>query len=101
MALCVDVVLNHTGEGDARGPTLSFRGLDNSSYYLLDLEDRSQCLNFTGCGNTLNLNHPQVRRMVLDSLRYWAIEMHVDGFRFDLASRTRRDVYSYCNRGTA
>ena len=81
----LDVVFNHTAEGDHRGPTLSFRGLDNSTYYILE-PDRSRYANYTGTGNTLNANHPIVRRMIVDSLRYWVEEMHVDGFRFDLAS---------------
>jgi isoamylase len=81
----LDVVFNHTAEGDERGPTISFRGLDNSIYYILE-PDRSRYSNYSGTGNTLNSNHPIVRRMILDSLRYWVVEMHVDGFRFDLAS---------------
>ena len=81
----LDVVYNHTAEGDQSGPTLSFRGLANNTYYILD-QDRSRYANYTGTGNTLNANHPIVRRMVVDSLRYWVKEMHVDGFRFDLAS---------------
>ena len=81
----LDVVFNHTAEGDHRGPTLSFRGLDNTTYYILE-QDRSRYANYTGTGNTLNANHPIVRRMIVDSLRYWVEEMHVDGFRFDLAS---------------
>jgi glycogen operon protein len=80
----LDVVFNHTAEGDERGPTLSFRGLDNSVYYLLDANGRY--LNFSGCGNTLNCNHPVVRTLIGDCLRYWVMEMHIDGFRFDLAS---------------
>jgi isoamylase len=87
----LDVVFNHTAEGDHRGPTLSFRGLDNSIYYILE-QDRSRCANYTGCGNTLNANNPIVRRMIVDSLRYWVEEMHVDGFRFDLASILARDA---------
>jgi isoamylase len=86
----LDVVFNHTAEGDHRGPTLSFRGLDNSTYYMLE-PDRSRYANYSGTGNTLNANHPIVRRMILDSLRYWIQEMHVDGFRFDLASILARD----------
>jgi len=86
----LDVVFNHTAEGDATGPTECFRGLDNSTYYILEA-DRSQYANYTGCGNTLNGNHPIVRRMIVDSLRYWVEEMHVDGFRFDLASILARD----------
>ena len=81
----LDVVFNHTAEGDHRGPTLSLRGLDNKTYYILE-QDRSRYANYTGTGNTLNANHPIVRRMIVDSLRYWVEEMHVDGFRFDLAS---------------
>jgi glycogen operon protein len=86
----LDVVFNHTGEGGERGPTQCFRGLDNPTYYLLS-EDRSHYANFTGTGNTLNANHPVIRRMILDSLRYWVNEMHVDGFRFDLAAILSRD----------
>jgi len=87
----LDVVYNHTAEGDHTGPTLSFRGLDNSIYYILD-QDRSRYANYTGCGNTLNANNPIVRRMIVDSLQYWVEEMHVDGFRFDLASILTRDA---------
>ena len=86
----LDVVFNHTAEGGHDGPTQCFRGLDNPTYYLL-CEDRSRYANFTGTGNTLNANHPVVRRMIVDSLRYWVGEMHVDGFRFDLASILARD----------
>ena len=86
----LDVVFNHTAEGDHRGPTLSFRGLDNSVYYILE-QDRSRYANYSGTGNTLNANHPIVRRMIVDSLRYWIEAMHVDGFRFDLASILERD----------
>ena len=86
----LDVVFNHTAEGDHSGPTLSFRGIDNPTYYILD-RDRSRYSDYTGCGNTLNTNNPIARRMVVDSLRYWVEEMHVDGFRFDLASILSRD----------
>jgi len=86
----LDVVFNHTAEGDERGPTLSFRGLDNYTYYILD-SDLSRYSNYSGTGNTLKANHPIVRRLILDSLRYWVEEMHVDGFRFDLASILARD----------
>jgi glycogen operon protein len=86
----LDVVFNHTAEGDHRGPTLGFRGLDNTTYYILQ-QDRSRYSNFSGTGNSLNANQPVVRRMILDSLRYWVEEMHVDGFRFDLASILERD----------
>ncbi|HSE42642.1 MAG TPA: glycogen debranching protein GlgX [Acidobacteriota bacterium] len=87
----LDVVFNHTCEGDERGPTMSFRGLENSVYYLLNRNDKRKYANYSGCGNTMNCNHPIVRRMILDSLRYWVQVMHVDGFRFDLASILSRD----------
>ncbi len=86
----LDVVFNHTAEGNHSGPTVCFRGFDNSAYYVLE-EDRARYANYSGTGNTLNANHPIVRRMILDSLRYWVEEMHVDGFRFDLASILARD----------
>jgi len=85
----LDVVFNHTAEGDHDGPTVSFRGFDNVTYYILE-QDRSRYANYSGTGNTLNANHPIVRRMILDSLRYWVKEMHVDGFRFDLAAILER-----------
>ncbi|MFN0171602.1 MAG: glycogen debranching protein GlgX [Bryobacteraceae bacterium] len=81
----LDVVFNHTAEGDGRGPTHSFRGLDNSVYYMLD-RGTGEYLNYSGCGNTLNCNHPLVRKMIVECLQYWVMETHVDGFRFDLAS---------------
>ena len=90
----LDVVFNHTAEGDHRGPTLCFRGVDNSTYYILE-PNRLWYSNFSGTGNTLNANHPVVRRMIVDSLRYWVEEMHVDGFRFDLASILSRDSYGH------
>ncbi|EIE26827.1 glycoside hydrolase [Coccomyxa subellipsoidea C-169] len=80
----LDVVFNHTAEGNENGPSISFRGLDNRVYYMLAPE--GQYYNYSGCGNTLNCNHPVVRKFVLDALRYWVVEMHVDGFRFDLGS---------------
>ena len=86
----LDVVFNHTAEGDETGPTLCFRGLDNTIYYLL-ADGGRRYKNFSGCGNTVNCNHPVVRDLILDCLLYWAIEMHVDGFRFDLASILGRD----------
>ena len=86
----LDVVFNHTAEGNASGPTVCFRGIDNRAYYVLE-QDRSRYANYSGTGNTLNANHPIVRRMIVDSLRYWVEEMHVDGFRFDLASILARD----------
>ncbi len=89
LEVILDVVYNHTAEGGADGPTLSLRGLANDTYYLLDAD--GEYSDFTGCGNTLNTNESIVRRMILDSLRYWAIDMHVDGFRFDLAAILSRD----------
>ena len=86
----LDVVFNHTAEGDHQGPTLSWRGFDNDTYYILD-GNRAHYANFSGTGNTLNANHPIVRRLIVDSLRYWVEEMHVDGFRFDLAAILGRD----------
>jgi glycogen operon protein len=90
LEVILDVVFNHTAEGDHEGPTLSLRGLDNSTYYVLD-KDRARYANYSGTGNTLNANQPIVRRMILDSLRYWVEQMHVDGFRFDLAAILERD----------
>ena len=86
----LDVVFNHTAEGNENGPTISFRGLDNSIYYLLDPKKHSY-VDYTGCGNTLNCNHPVVRSLIIDCLRYWVVQVHVDGFRFDLASILGRD----------
>ncbi len=83
-------MFNHTAEGDHSGPTVCFRGIDNPTYYVLD-QDRSRYANYSGTGNTLNSNHPIVRRLIVDSLRYWVVQMHVDGFRFDLASILARD----------
>ncbi len=87
----LDVVFNHTAEGGENGPTISFRGLENPAYYMLDPTDRSRYLDFTGTGNTVNCNHSVVRRLIRECLRYWVLEMHVDGFRFDLASVLSRD----------
>ena len=87
----LDIVFNHSAEGDATGPTLCFRGLDNSNYYMLDEKDRRDYRNFTGCGNTMNCNHPIMRSFIMDCLHYWVVEMHVDGFRFDLGSVLGRD----------
>jgi glycogen operon protein len=87
----LDIVFNHTAEGDETGPTLCFRGFDNSIYYMLDEDDPRVYRNYTGCGNTMNCNHPIVRTFIIDCLRYWVVEMHVDGFRFDLGSVLGRD----------
>lgn len=95
----LDVVYNHTAEGNQLGPTLSFRGIDNASYYRLLPEARRFYINDTGCGNTLNITHPRVLQMVMDSLRYWVDEMHVDGFRFDLAVTLGRKDYGYDRSG--
>jgi glycogen operon protein len=89
----LDVVYNHTAEGDHDGPTLCFRGLDNGAYYRL-AADRSQYVDYTGCGNSMNMRHPHVLQLIMDSLRYWVNEMHVDGFRFDLASALARELHA-------
>jgi isoamylase len=89
----LDVVYNHTGEGNHLGPTISFRGIDNSTYYRLMPDDPRFYMDFTGTGNSLNVRHPQVLKLIMDSLRYWVTEMHVDGFRFDLASALARELY--------
>jgi glycogen operon protein len=90
LEVILDIVFNHTAEGSELGPTFSFRGLDNPIYYMLD-ENRRYYKNYSGCGNTVNCNHPVVRSFILDCLRYWVMEMHVDGFRFDLGSILGRD----------
>ncbi|MGC1219623.1 MAG: glycogen debranching protein GlgX [Phormidesmis sp.] len=89
----LDVVYNHTGEGNHLGPTLTLRGLDNAAYYRLVETSPRYYMDFTGCGNSLNVRHPQVLKLIMDSLRYWVQEMHVDGFRFDLASALARELY--------
>jgi glycogen operon protein len=89
----LDVVYNHNGEGNHLGPTLCFRGVDNASYYRLVPEDRRYYMDYTGCGNTLDMTHPRVLQLITDSLRYWVREMHVDGFRFDLASTLARELH--------
>jgi glycogen operon protein len=89
----LDVVYNHTAEGNHLGPTLSFRGIDNEAYYRLNPDDPRYYVDFTGCGNTLNMQHPRVLQLIMDSLRYWVLEMHVDGFRFDLASALARELH--------
>jgi Type II secretory pathway, pullulanase PulA and related glycosidases len=89
----LDVVYNHTGEGNHLGPTLSFRGIDNSTYYRLSMENRRFYNDFTGTGNSLDARQPQVLQLIMDSLRYWVLEMHVDGFRFDLAATLARQLH--------
>ena len=93
----LDVVYNHTGEGNHLGPTLSMRGVDNAAYYRLVEDDPRYYMDFTGCGNSLNVRHPQILKLIMDSLRYWVLEMHVDGFRFDLASALARELYDVNN----
>ncbi|CAN5172343.1 glycogen debranching protein GlgX [soil metagenome] len=89
----LDVVYNHTAEGNHLGPTLSFKGIDNAAYYRLVHDDRRYYLDYTGTGNTLNMRHPHVLQLIMDSLRYWVLEMHVDGFRFDLAATLARELH--------
>jgi isoamylase len=89
----LDVVYNHTGEGNHLGPTLSLRGIDNAAYYRLDPADRRHYVDFTGTGNSLNMQHPRTIQLIMDSLRYWVVEMHVDGFRFDLAPVLARELF--------
>ena len=89
----LDVVYNHTAEGNHLGPTLSFRGIDNTAYYRLDDGNKARYVDYTGCGNSLNVRHPHALQLIMDSLRYWILEMHVDGFRFDLASALARELH--------
>jgi len=93
LEVILDVVYNHTAEGNHLGPTLSLKGIDNASYYRLVAGDSRYYMDFTGCGNTLNMQSPQVLQLIMDSLRYWVQEMHIDGFRFDLASALARELY--------
>ncbi len=95
LEVILDVVYNHTGEGNHLGPSLSLRGFDNAAYYRLVPHDARHYVDFTGCGNTLNVRHPRALQLVLDSLRYWVTEMHVDGFRFDLAPVLARDEHEF------
>ena len=98
LEVILDVVYNHTAEGNERGPTLSFRGIDNAVYYRLLPDQRRYYINDTGTGNTLNLSHPPVIQMVMDSLRYWVTELHVDGFRFDLGTVLARELHGFDNQ---
>ena len=98
MEVILDVVYNHTGEGGEYGPTLSFRGIDNQAYYRLEAGDPGRYVNDTGCGNTLNADHPRVQDLVLDSLVYWHREMGVDGFRFDLATVLGRTGHGFSRK---
>src|SRR6516162_7641833 len=96
----LDVVYNHTAEGNHLGPTLSLRGIDNVAYYRLVPENRRHYVDFTGCGNSLNMLHPRTIQLIMDSLRYWVRDMHVDGFRFDLAPALARELYDVNRLGT-
>ena len=93
LEVILDVVYNHTPEGDHLGPTLAFKGIDNRAYYHLEPDDLRQYVDFTGTGNSLNMSHPNTLQLVMDSLRYWVIDMHVDGFRFDLAPALARELW--------
>jgi len=88
----LDVVYNHTAEGNHLGPTLCFKGIDNASYYRLVEDNPRFFMDYTGCGNSLNMDSPRVLQLIMDSLRYWILEMHVDGFRFDLCRNARKRV---------
>ncbi len=99
LEVILDVVYNHTAEGNELGPTLSFRGIDNTSYYRLSPDALRNYMDFTGCGNTLNMQHPRTLQLLMDSLRYWVAEMHVDGFRFDLASALARELHEVSRLG--
>ena len=90
----LDVVYNHTAEGNHLGPTLSMKGLDNAAYYRLVDGDELHYFDYTGTGNSLNMRHPHTLQLVMDSLRYWVTEMHVDGFRFDLAATLARGLHA-------
>jgi isoamylase len=100
MEVILDVVYNHTGEGNHLGPTLSLRGIDNASYYRLVPDDKRFYMDFTGTGNSLNMLHPRTMQLIMDSLRYWVVDMHVDGFRFDLAPVLARELYEVNRLGT-
>ncbi|MEO6057410.1 MAG: glycogen debranching protein GlgX, partial [Gemmatimonadales bacterium] len=94
LEIILDVVYNHTAEGSELGPSLSFRGIDNQAYYRLSAKEPRYYVDYTGCGNTLNMRHPRVLQLIMDSLRYWVLEMRVDGFRFDLASTLARELHA-------
>jgi isoamylase len=96
----LDVVYNHTGEGNHLGPTLSLRGVDNAAFYRLEPDDQRRYMDFTGTGNSMNMVHPRTMQLIMDSLRYWAHDMHVDGFRFDLAPALARELYEVNRLGT-
>jgi len=96
----LDVVYNHTAEGNHMGPTLSFKGIDNKAYYRLVNDNNRFYMDYTGCGNSLNMTHPRVLQLIMDSLRYWILNMHVDGFRFDLASTLARELHDVDKLGS-
>ena len=100
IAVILDVVYNHTSEGNQLGPTLSFRGIDNKAYYRLSEQNQRHYEDFTGCGNSLNARHPRVLQVITDSLRYWIQDMHIDGFRFDLASTLAREFFAVDKMGS-
>src|SRR5688572_30147425 len=100
LEVILDVVYNHTAEGNHLGPTLSFRGIDNASYYRLVRDDPRYYMDYTGTGNTLNMQHPRTLQLIMDSLRYWALEIGVDGFRFDLASALARELHEVDRLGS-
>ena len=93
------MVYNHTAEGNQLGPTLSFRGIDNQAYYRLNRDNPRFYVDYTGTGNSLNMMHPRVQQLITDSLRYWVLEMHVDGFRFDLAATLARELHDVDHLG--
>jgi glycogen operon protein len=93
LEVLLDVVYNHTAEGNQLGPSLCFKGLDNAAYYRTVADDPRYYMDYTGCGNSLNMRHPHVLQLIMDSLRYWVLEMHVDGFRFDLAAALARELH--------
>ena len=93
LEVILDVVYNHTAEGNHLGPTLSLKGIDNSTYYRLTPQNQRFYMDYTGTGNTLNMQHPRVLQLIMDSLRYWVLDMHVDGFRFDLAATLARELH--------
>mgnify|MGYP002651479456 CR=1 FL=1 len=98
MKVILDVVFNHTAEGNELGPTLSFKGIDNPTYYRLVADNPRFYFDYTGTGNSLNVRHPQTLQLIMDSLRYWVTDMHVDGFRFDLASTLGRGAGAFDQR---
>ncbi|MFV7866747.1 alpha-amylase family glycosyl hydrolase, partial [Enterococcus faecium] len=95
LEVILDVVYNHTAEGNHMGPTLSMRGINNEAYYRLEDDDKRYYTDYTGTGNSMNVGNPHTLQLIMDSLRYWVLDMHVDGFRFDLASTLAREFYEF------